>query len=179
MTKITVAKRNSIEEIHKPGCRDLKNRRGYRTSDRDDWTLEVETLADLYRSYWECIDVENVGEGHYATVEDVWWAWRSEFKLMPCAGDIPEMDEPGTVPAEEAKVTRSEAKNDLARRLVLAAQSMVANLDESDAALSGLSREEAGQFVANWLHSLPTGGRDGERWWETELPRPATADWKR
>ena len=177
MTKITVAKRNSIEEIHKPGCRDLKNRRGFRTSDRDDWTLEVTTLEDLYRAYWECIDAENVGDGTYPTVEAAWWAWRDEFKLMPCAGDIPEMDEPGT--AGEAKVTKTEAKNDLARRLVLAAEAMVRNLNDSDAALSGLSREEARQFVANWLHSLPTGGRDGERWWGTDLPRPATADWKR
>jgi hypothetical protein len=173
--KITIAKRNGVEEVHKAGCRDLKNKRGW-DSDREDYSFEAETLADVYRDYWQCIDVENVGEGHYPTVEHVWWAWRSEFDVKPCAASLPEMDEPGT---ESPKASKSEAKNDLARRLVLAAQAMVANLDESDAALSGLSREEAGQFVANWLHSLPTGGRDGERWWETELPRPATADWKR
>jgi hypothetical protein len=94
--KITVAKRNGLEEVHAAGCRDLKNKRGRGwDSDRADYSLEVETLADLYREYWQCIDVENVGEGHYATVEDVWWAWRGEFKVLPCVGDLPEMDEPG------------------------------------------------------------------------------------
>lgn len=184
--KITVAKRNGLEEIHKAGCRDLKAGRGrWGSSDREDWTLTVETLRDLYESYWECIDDENVYDGSpYATVEDVWWAWRSEFKLMPCAGDIPEMDEPGTATEPEpAKVTRQEAKNDLARRLVLAAGQIIDNADGSEAFLSAMTVEEASQFLANWLHSLPTGGRDGDRWWPTDgpgsLPRPATADWKK
>jgi hypothetical protein len=99
MTKIVVAKRGGVEEIHKPGCADLKKQKrgSWGSSDRDDWSLEVETLRDLYESYWECIDDENVYDGSpYPTVEHVWWAWRSEFKLMPCAGNIPEMQEPGT-----------------------------------------------------------------------------------
>lgn len=179
--KVTIAKRNGLEEVHKAGCRDLKNSRGYRTSDREDWSMEATTLADVYREYWQCIDVENVGEGHYPTVEAVWWAWRGEFKVLPCA-NLPEMDEPkapAAKDAEPAKVSKSDAKNDLARRLVLAAEEMVRNLNESDTALSGMSRKEAAQFVANWLHSLPTGGRDGARWWGTDLPIPATADWKK
>lgn len=175
--KVTIAKRNGLEEVHKAGCRDLKNRRGRGwASDREDWSMEATTLEDVYREYWQCIDVENVGEGHYATVEDVWWAWRGEFKVLPCA-NLPEMSEPKD--AEPAKVSKSDAKNDLARRLVLAAEEMVRNLNESDTALSGMSRKEAAQFVANWLHSLPTGGRDGARWWGTDLPIPATADWKK
>ena len=172
--KVTIAKRNGVEEVHKAGCRDLRNSRGRQwASDREDWSMEATTLRDVYASYWDCIADESVGEGNYPTLEHCWWAWRSEFKVLPCA-NLPEMDDPDAV-----KVSRSDAKNDLARRLVLAAEAMVRNLNDSDAALSGLSREEARQFVANWLHSLPTGGRDGERWWGTDLPRPATADWKR
>lgn len=98
--QITVAKRGGIEEIHRPGCADLKKsfKRGW-ASDREDWTLEVHDLGDLYREYWDCIADEQLGEGLYETLEEVWWAWRSEFKLMPCAGPVPEMAEP---PARES-----------------------------------------------------------------------------
>lgn len=175
--KITVVKDwRGQEEIHKAGCADLRKnkQRPYRLSEA--LTMDVENLGDLYRVYWECIDDEAVAEGTYPTKEAAWYAWTGEFDVKPCASSVPEMPEPGTEPA---KVSKSDAKNDLARRLVLAAEAMVKGLDESDAALSGLSREEAAQFVANWLHSLPTGGRDGARWWGTELPKPATADWKK
>ena len=82
--------------------------------------------------------------------------------MKPCAASVPEMPEPGTAPEEPAKISKSEAKNDLARRLVLAAGQIIDNADGSEAFLSALTVEEAAQFLANWLHSLPTGGRDPE-----------------
>jgi hypothetical protein len=180
--KITVVKDwRGVEEVHKAGCADLKKSRNrpYRLSEA--LTMDVENLGDMYRVYWECIDEENIYDGsNYKTKEEVWWAWRGEFSVKPCAASVPEMPEPGTEPA---KITKSEAKNDLARRLVLAAGQIIDNADGSEAFLSALTVEEAAQFLANWLHSLPTGGRDGARWWPTDgpgsLPRPATADWKR
>jgi hypothetical protein len=168
--KVTIAKRNGLEEVHKAGCRDLKNRRGRGwASDREDWSMEATTLADVYRSYWDCIAEENVGEGNYATIEDAWWAWRGEFKVLPCA-DIPEMAEPGSV--EPAKPSRSEAKADLARRMVLAVEAMLDGSDESDAFRAGMSFEEAAQMAANWLAHLPAGKDGDARWWSQNLPRP-------
>ena len=150
MTKLVVAKRDGIEEIHKPGCADLKKagKRGW-SSYRPDYVINAETLADVYRDYWECIDEENVDEGQYATVEEVWWAWRSEFRLMPCVGNVPEMDDPtgeSPAPANGAKGNRA-GNQELARWLV-----------DLVAANSGDLDEAGQQKVANWLKALPTGG---------------------
>jgi hypothetical protein len=94
--KITVAKRNGIEEVHAAGCRDLRNKRGRGwDSDREDWNLDVANLGELYASYWDCIADEAVANGQYPTLEAAHWAWRGEFKVLPCAGQIAEMDEPG------------------------------------------------------------------------------------
>jgi hypothetical protein len=165
--KITVAKRNGIEEIHKPGCRDLKNKRGWH-SDRDDWTLTIDTLADLYREYWNCIDEEAVANGDYATVEEAWWAWTGEFKLMPCAGQIDEMAEPnGEASPEPTANGKRSANQELARNLI----------DLVAAQFSGATDAEKAK-LANWLKSLPTGGAGAERYWPANFPRPTTADWR-
>jgi len=96
-TRVTISKgRNGVEEIHRPGCADLKKRTRRAYSDREDWTIEIDTLADLYADYWDCIADEAVAGGQYATIEECYWAWRSEFQVMPCAGNIEEMPEPGT-----------------------------------------------------------------------------------
>ena len=95
--KITVVKDyKGNEEVHKAGCADLKRRnRPYRLAEA--LTMDAETLADLYAVYWECIDEENVYDGSpYSSLEEVWWAWRSEFTVKPCAAGLPEMAEPGT-----------------------------------------------------------------------------------
>ena len=174
--KITVAKRNSVEEVHKAGCRDLKNRsgRGW-ASDREDWTLEVTTLEDLYREYWDCIADEQLGEGQYDTLEQVWWAWRSEFVVKPCASDLPEMPEPGSV--KPAKPSRSEAKADLARRMILAVSEVLKSADGSECFRAGMTEDEARQIAANWMAHLPAG-RDGDKpWWPESLPEPTAKRW--
>jgi len=175
MTKITVLKRNGLEEIHKAGCKDLKNRRGF-TYNSDAWTLEVETLEDLYRAYWDCIADEQLGEGQYETLEQVWWSWRSEFKLMPCAGPIPEMEEPGSEPETAPKPSRSEAKADLARRMILAVSEVLRTSDESDL-FRAMGEDEAAQMAANWLAHLPAGREGDGPWWPESLPRPTAKRW--
>ncbi len=169
--KVTVVKDwRGQEEIHKAGCADLKKRknRPYRLSEA--LTMEAGTLRDVYACYWECIDAEAVGAGDYATLEDVWWAWRGEFSVKPCAASVPEMAEPGSVAAP--KPSRNEAKADLARRMVLAVSEVLRTSDESDLFRGAISPEEAAQMAANWMAHLPTGSHDGERWWPGSLPRP-------
>lgn len=173
--KVTIAKRNGLEEVHKAGCRDLKNSRGYRTSDREDYSLEVTTMEDVYREYWDCIADEQLGEGQYETLEEVWWAWRGEFKVLPCAGDLPEMPEPGSVAAP--KPSRNEAKADLARRMILAVAEVIDNSDGSESFRAGMTIEEAAQMAANWMAHLPAG-RDGDSpWWPESLPKPTAKRW--
>ena len=94
--KITVVKDyRGQEEVHAAGCADLKRRnRPYRLAEA--LTMDAETLGDMYSVYWECIADESVGEGDYPTLEAVWWAWRGEFSVKPCASKLPEMPEPGT-----------------------------------------------------------------------------------
>jgi len=174
--KVTIAKRNGIEEVHKAGCRDLKNRRGRGWgSEAEDWTLEAESLRDVYASYWDCIADEQLGEGQYENLEEVWWAWRGEFKVLPCA-NLPEMDEPGSKPEEAPKPTRSEAKADLARRMILAVSEVLRTSDESDL-FRAMGEDEAAQMAANWLAHLPAG-RDGDGpWWPESLPKPTAKRW--
>jgi hypothetical protein len=157
--KITVAKRNGLEEVHAAGCRDLKNRRGRGWgSDREDWNLDVANLGELYASYWDCIADEAVAEGTYPTLEAAHWAWRGEFKVLPCAGQLPEMDEPGTASPEPAKITAREAKADLAKRLLLAAETVLESADGSEAFLAAMTREEARETIDFWLRrTLPRG----------------------
>ena len=94
--KITVVKDwRGQEEVHAAGCADLKRRnRPYRLAEA--LTMDAETLGDLYATYWDCIADEQVYDGSsYATLEEVWWAWRGEFDVKPCAKALPEMPEPG------------------------------------------------------------------------------------
>jgi hypothetical protein len=157
--KITVAKRNGLEEVHTAGCRDLKNKRGRGwASDREDWTLEVANLGELYASYWDCIADEAVADGQYKSLEEAHWAWRGEFKVLPCAGQLPEMDEPGSETETAKPITPREAKADLAKRLLLAAEAMLANADGSEAFLSAMSPDEARETIDFWLRrTLPRG----------------------
>ena len=189
--KITVVKDyRGQEEIHKAGCADLKRRnRPYRLSEA--LTMDVETLRDLYQVYWECIDEEAVANGDYPDVEHAWYAWTGEFDVKPCAASVPEMADPDAKPAKRtrkapakaspepapepapAPVTRSEAKADLARRILLAVEEAMKGTDESDLFRAVLSPEEAAQTVANWMAHLPAGTvESGARYWPAGLPRP-------
>lgn len=81
----------------------------------------------------------------------------------------------GTEPtAPKATSVKRNAKQDLARRAVLALDAMVKNLTDSDAALAGLTRDEAAKTVSQWIHHFPTGGE-----WPAEvLPKPDRSNWK-
>ena len=166
--KITVVKDyRGQEEIHKAGCADLKRRnRPYRLSEA--LTMDVDTLEDLYRVYWDCIDEEAVGNGEYATVEEAWWAWTGEFDVKPCASSVPEMTEPdGEASPEPTANGKRSANQELARNLI----------DLVAAQFSGATDAEKAK-LANWLKSLPTGGAGAERYWPANFPRPTTADWR-
>jgi hypothetical protein len=123
----------------------------------------------MYRVYWECIDEENIYEGsNYATKEEVWWAWRSEFDVKPCASSVPEMPEPGSESPEEPTANgRRSANQELARELI----------DLVAAQFAGASEPQKAK-LANWLKSLPTGGAGADRYWPANFPRPTTADWR-
>ena len=153
--KITVVKDyRGQEEIHKAGCADLKKskNRPYRLAEA--LTMDVDTLEDLYRVYWECIDDEAVAAGDYPTVEHAWYAWTGEFDVKPCAASVPDMPEPGSAPV----ITPREAKADLAKRLLLAAEAMLASADGSEAFLSAMSEDEARETIDFWLRrTLPRG----------------------
>lgn len=85
---------------------------------------------------------------------------------------------PASAPARPSK---SEAKNDLARRALLALDKMLAELPADALALTGYTREECGQIIANMTHHFPAGKReDGAKWWETSgaLPRPDRSEWR-
>jgi hypothetical protein len=82
----------------------------------------------------------------------------------------------GTKTAKAPKVKTSPkraAKRDLARRAAIALGSIIENSDGSEAFLAGMSKEEAAQVLANWIHHLPL---DGEM--PGTLPKPDRSDWK-
>jgi DNA-nicking Smr family endonuclease len=93
---------------------------------------------------------------------------------------LPEPDgqEDKTSPDKPVAVRRL-AKQDLARRLVEAAQHIFDEEPDGQGYMKGMTQEEAKQQVANWLSPLPTGG-DGpgpDRYWPEEFPRPNTTGW--
>lgn len=165
--KVTVVKNwNGTEEIHKAGCADLKrnSKRPYRLADA--MTMEATGLEEIYRAYWECIDQEAVDGGTYPDVEHAWYAWQGEFSVKPCASGLASMDDPDS---KTAPASKREAAQELARWLV---DLVAANASERT--------EAEQQKLANWLHSLPTGG-DGPgpaRYWPEGLTRPSQTDWR-
>ena len=175
--KVTVVKDNKgQEEIHKTGCPDLKRRnRPYRLQDA--MTLETDKLIDVYRMYWECIDAEAVAGGQYPTLEHCWYAWQAEFDVKPCASELIEMEDPDNA---SPKIDKQTAKQDLARRVIMAMSVVFETADGSEAFLSSeYTKAEMAQFAANWLHHLPTGKQeDGSRWWGGVTARPERSDWR-
>lgn len=168
--KLTIVKDwRGQEEIHKAGCADLKKskNRPYRLAEA--LTVDATTLEDVYRVYWECIDAEALENDQYSTLEEVWWAWRGEFTVKPCASSVPEMDEPGTATEPKLKTNgRRVANQELACWLV---ELVAANATDKTPAEQ--------QKLANWLNSLPTGGGAGpDRYWPANFPRPDRSDWR-
>lgn len=90
-----------------------------------------------------------------------------------------EQPAPAPAPVEQpSKASKQAAKQDLARRAVLALDAMFSNLDPSDAALTGWTKAEAAQCLANWVHHFPTGSENGKRTWPAAtLPKPQRSDW--
>jgi hypothetical protein len=81
--------------------------------------------------------------------------------------------------AEPTGPTKSDAKQDLARRLVMAISGVFESADGSEAFLTGMTKAEAAQCAANWVHHFPTGkADDGQRWWGGVLPKPDRSDWR-
>jgi hypothetical protein len=84
--------------------------------------------------------------------------------------------EPKPEPASEKSANRSvkrEAKQDLATRVALAIAPILKELDGT-IVLEGMTREEAGQNLANWIHHLPVRRQD----WPAELPKPDRSNWR-
>jgi hypothetical protein len=51
---------------------------------------------------------------------------------------------------------------------------MVASLDGSELALSDMTKAEAAQCVANWIHHVPVTRAT----WPKGLPKPDRSDWR-
>jgi hypothetical protein len=73
-----------------------------------------------------------------------------------------------------AKTDKRAAKQDLGNRVVLALAAMVASLDGSELALSDMTKAEAAQCVANWIHHVPVTRAT----WPTDFPTPDRSDWR-
>jgi hypothetical protein len=175
--KITVVKNwQGTEEIHKAGCADLKrnSRRPYALAEA--MHVEATSLEQIYKFYWECIDDEAVAAGDYKTVQHAWYAWQGEFIIKPCAKDLTPMADPNAEAAPTA--SPREAKRDLARRLVMAAGSILESADGSEAFLAGMTKTEAAECLASWLHHIPARNDAGDGWAVGILPVPDRSDWR-
>lgn len=71
------------------------------------------------------------------------------------------------------QATRRTAKQDLATRVAIALGALLSDL-EGSAALEGMTLEEAGQTLANWIHHLPVDRSA----WPASLPRPDRSNWR-
>lgn len=85
---------------------------------------------------------------------------------------------PAPVPAPE-RITKTDAKHDLARRVLTAIAGAIESLPEDSDALAFYSVESAGEAIANMTHHFPAGrDADGRRWWPENLPRPDRSEWR-
>lgn len=83
----------------------------------------------------------------------------------------------GFAPAKTAKSgsAKRDAKRELATGAILALAAYFAELPDDSAIFASLTRAEAGQTMANWVHHLPA---NREIWAESDLPTPERSDWK-
>lgn len=81
-------------------------------------------------------------------------------------------------PKTEVQAAKRDAKQDLARRVIMAASTVIEAADGSEAFMSCMTKAEAAECVAQWIHHLPGGRENGKRWWGGILPRPNRSDWR-
>lgn len=158
--------------------------------------LRFATFADEYRVHApECAglkrDLTESGEKRAGTIvaadraDAVNLLWADEE-----SGEVPEGAEAATkfharcvnkldgfAPSKAAKSgsAKRDAKRELATGAILALAAYFADLADDSPALAGLSRAEAGQTMANWVHHLPA---NRETWAASELPTPDRSDWR-
>jgi hypothetical protein len=152
------AKAGSAEvRVHRAGCRDIAKEKRGATSD---YSTAGDSQREIAEDFWSDFIAEES-----MTAEDA-----MQFTdFMPCCADLP-LD-------EAPKPSRSEAKADLARRMIMAVSDVLRTSDGSECFRSGLSHGEAAQMAANWLAHLPAG-KDGDGpWWPESLPRPTAKRW--
>jgi len=84
--KVTVTGPNDPTEIHKPGCKDLDNRRKFHETT---WTVTVSSLRELAIEVWGDVASDELDEGSPEWIAqcEEWLA--SEYRIMPCAPQMP------------------------------------------------------------------------------------------
>src|ERR1700751_262353 len=145
--------------VHKAGCRDIaKDKRGATSN----YATAGETQREIAEDFWSDFIAEES-----MTREDA----MSYTEFLPCTDDLPLGAE------DEAPVSRSAAKADLAPRMILAVSEVLRTSDEADLFRGAISEEEARQMAANWLAHLPAGKEGDGPWWPESLPRPTAKRW--
>lgn len=83
----------------------------------------------------------------------------------------------GFAPSKAAKTgsAKRDSKRELATLVIEAIAKVVANLPADSPVFEGLSADEIGKIVPNWVHHLPA---DRERWVASGLPTPDRSDWR-
>src|ERR1700751_3363226 len=136
---------NGEVEIHKAGCADIKRnarKRGNRQDQVEFGKIDWATKYDFCHDYWD----NGILEEHEAEWGPGTFDVTQSMVFEPCCDSLPDGG-PATAPA----VSKREATQDLAKRLVMAAMTVFDGADGSEAWAAGLTREEAEQKIANWL----------------------------
>ena len=161
---------NGDFRVHKSGCKDVP--RDLAKSDyQEPGRMNAETQREAILDLWDDQIRESAEDGDNPTDEEL-GQYIGATDFAPCTKKLT----PLAVAAP--KPTKSDAKTDLGRRAVLALDAMFAGLEDSDLALTGWTREEAAQCLANWVHHFPVGRNEAGRTWPaTTLPKPDRSDW--
>lgn len=205
MEFVVAATRSNDPELHKPGCADIG--RGLKTGKyQHEYHINVDTRDEAAEWFWlDFIEEESMSR-ESAKEYTVFLPCTNGMGEPGPAKLAKAVNKPGRKPGRKAKsplsaktvktirerkaaretpepangkVSKVEAKQDLARRVVLAVSMVFESWDEDGIAAAGMSKADAAQAAANWLHHLPTGtNSDGSRNWPGVLPRPERSDWK-
>ncbi len=173
---------NGDFQVHKLGCADTKkliaqHKTDYEAPVTAHFTGQTETVLDL----WDDIIGDNWDQADFAKL-DTPEKLRELNGLFgathfaPCTKRILRADQPEAPAETPAKPSKREAKQDLARRVMLAVDEVIRTMDESDVAML-LGRDAAAKTVSQWLHHLPVG----QVWFVQNvkhLPKPDRSDWR-